>query len=84
VSKSLIKHRGRPAAGPGGEKRSEMRRQIAARVPDATYAQLRALTAVLDTSQAEVLARALGALEATLSPPQRNALRLLTHERRRR
>ena len=58
-----------------------MRRQIAARVPDVTYAQLRALAAVLGTSQADVLSHALTALEGTLSAGQRQAVRLLTRRR---
>jgi hypothetical protein len=74
--------RGRPAAGPRGEKRSEMRHQIAARVPSPTYHSLRALSSILDTSQADVLTRALDALAATLTPAQKRAFRAVTQARR--
>lgn len=51
-----------------------MRHQITARVPDATYAQLRALAALLQRSQAAVLADAMDALEGTLSSSDRKLL----------
>jgi hypothetical protein len=43
-----------------------MRHQVTARIPDDQYALLRALTAVLHTSQAEVLVRGLTALTESL------------------
>ena len=55
-----------------------MPRQIAARVPEGVHRQLRALTAVLNTSQADVLTRALTALELTLPPARRRLVRELT------
>jgi hypothetical protein len=61
-----------------------MRHQIAARVAEPTYRQLRALAAVLGTSQADVLARALDALQRTLSSDQQNVLGLLVRRRARR
>ena len=76
------RRKGRPPAGPGGAKRSEMRHQIAARVTDTTFRQLRALAAVLGTSQADVLARALKALQQTLPPDQQNVVKLLTRRGR--
>lgn len=54
-----------------------MRHQIAARVPDATYAQLKALAAFLQVSHAEVLTRALDALERSMSTSERALLRSL-------
>ena len=54
-----------------------MRHQIAARVPAATHASLRVLSAILESSQAEVLTRALAALATSLSPAQARAYRLL-------
>ena len=69
--------RGRPPAGAHGEKRSQMRHQVTARVPDADYRLLRALSATLQTSQAEVIARALAALTNTLSTDEQNIVRLM-------
>jgi hypothetical protein len=57
---------GRPPAGEGGEKRTAMRHQVTARISVADYRLLRALSAVLHTSQADVVTRGLGALKATL------------------
>ncbi len=68
--------RGRPPVGPGGEKRTEMR-QMTARIPDADYRLLRALAAVLHTSQAGVVSRALAALKATLPPHVQKVVQLL-------
>ena len=72
------RRKGRPPAGPGGAKRSELPHQIGARVAEPTYRQLRALTAVLGTSQADVLARALHALQQTLTPDQQSLVKMLT------
>jgi predicted transcriptional regulator len=41
-------------------------RQISARLPDETCAQLKALAAALHISQADVIARAISALERSL------------------
>lgn len=54
-----------------------MRHQIAARVTESTYRQLRALAAALGTSQADVLSRALKALQQTLPPDQQKVVKLL-------
>jgi predicted transcriptional regulator len=54
-----------------------MPRQIAARVPDESHRRLKALAVVLNTSQADVLTRALSALEQTLLPRQRRIVRML-------
>ena len=43
----MAKQRGRPPAGPKGQARATMR-QISARLPDETCAQLKALSAILD------------------------------------
>lgn len=52
-------------------------RQISARLPDDTCAQLKALSVVLQISQADVIARAIAALEQTLSESdQRTAAQL--------
>ena len=51
-----------------------MRHQITARVPDMTYAQLKALAALLQQSQAAVLGLAMDALEGTLSTADRKLL----------
>ena len=80
--KSQEKRRvGRPAAGPGGEKRTEMRHQVTARIPDDTYALLRALAAALHTSQAEVVVQALHALQQTLPPDVRRVVTALQRQR---
>ena len=68
---------GRPAAGPGGQKRTEMRHQVTARIPDDEYALLLALAAALQTSQAEVLVRGLTALTQTLPPDIRKVVTVL-------
>ena len=67
-------HRGRPPAGRNGEPRSAMRHQITARVPDQTYAKLKALAALLQQSQAAVLELAMDALEGTLPAADRKIL----------
>jgi hypothetical protein len=59
-----------------------MPHQIGARVPEPTYRQLRALAAVLGTSQADVLARALQALQHTLPPDQQSVVKLLARQRK--
>ncbi len=74
--------RGRPPAGPGGQKRSEMRHQIAARVPADTYWALRALSTVLALSQADVLSHALDALAGGLTPAQKRAVRAIARAKR--
>jgi len=61
-----------------------MRHQIAARVPADTHRALRALASVLDTSQAEVLSRALESLRSDLTSTQARAFRVLTAARRER
>ena len=68
---------GRPAAGPGGQKRTEMRHQVTARIPDDDYALLLALAAALQTSQAEVLVRGLTALTQALPPDIRKVVTVL-------
>lgn len=59
-----------------------MPHQIGARVPEPTYRQLRALAAVLGTSQADVLTRALQALQRTLPSDQQSVVKLLTRRTR--
>jgi predicted DNA-binding protein len=54
-----------------------MRHQISARLSDETYAQLKALSAVLQASQAEVIARGFEALEQSLSDSEQQLLALL-------
>jgi hypothetical protein len=58
-----------------------MPHQIAARVSEPTYRQLRALAAVLGTSQAEVLTRALRELQRTLPSEQQSVVKLLSRRR---
>jgi hypothetical protein len=72
----LAKRRGRPPAGPKGQTRITMR-QISARIPDDTYAQLKALTVVLQISQADVIARAVISLEQSLGDAELRLIRLL-------
>jgi hypothetical protein len=72
--------RGRPPAGPRGQPRAALRHQISARLADETYAQLKALAAVLQVSQAEVITRGFDALERSLDP---SAQRLVSMLRRR-
>ena len=67
--------RGRPPAGPKGQPRATMR-QISARLSEDTYAQLKALAAVLQMSQADVIARGFDALERSLSPAEQRLLTL--------
>ena len=69
--------RGRPPAGPKGQARVRMRHQISARLPDDTYAQLKALAAVLRLSQADVIARGFEALERSLDSTERRLVGLL-------
>ena len=71
----MVRRRGRPPAGPQGQRRVSMR-QISARLPDYAHAQLKALSAVLGVSQADVITRALAALDASLPEPQRHAVAL--------
>jgi hypothetical protein len=52
-------------------------RQISARIPDETYAQLKALTAVLQISQADVIGKAVDALERSLADAESRLVRLL-------
>ena len=59
-----------------------MRHQVTARVPDDTYALLRALAAALHTSQADVIVRALDALTRTLPPDIRKVVDVLQREKR--
>ena len=54
-----------------------MRHQIAARVPPETYALLKALASLLQLSHADVLTRALDALEASMTSDERRALRIV-------
>jgi hypothetical protein len=68
--------RGRPPAGPKGQPRATMRHQISARLSEETYAQLKALAAVLQVSQADVIARGFDALERSLSPAEQRLLAL--------
>jgi hypothetical protein len=72
----MAKQRGRPPAGPKGQARATMR-QISARLPDETCAQIKALSVVLQTSQAEVIARAIAALEQALSETDQRLATLL-------
>jgi len=72
----MAKQRGRPPAGPKGQARASMR-QISARLPDETCAQLKALSVVLETSQADVIARAIAALEQALSETDQRLVTLL-------
>jgi hypothetical protein len=51
-------------------------RQISARIPDDAHSQLKALSAVLGASQADVMTRALVALDASLPEPERRAVAL--------
>jgi len=71
---------GRPAAGPLGAKRTEMRHQVTARIADEDYALLRALAAALHTSQADVVARALTALTQTLPSDIRKVVQVLRRQ----
>jgi hypothetical protein len=54
-----------------------MRHQISARLSDETYAQLKALSAVLQASQAEVIARGFEALEQSLGDSEQRLIALL-------
>ena len=71
---------GRPAAGPGGQKRTEMRHQVTARIPDDQYSLLRALAAALNTSQAEVIVRGLTALTQSLPADVRRVVNVLQRQ----
>jgi hypothetical protein len=57
-------------------------RQIAVRVPDATYRKLKALVALSETSQADVLTRAVDDLFASLSPVDRRLAKALANRSR--
>ena len=72
----VAKRRGRPPAGPKGQRRATMR-QISARIPDDTYAQLKALTVALQISQADVIRKAVDALEHSLGDADLRLVRLL-------
>lgn len=72
----MAKRRGRPPAGPKGQTRSTMR-QISARLPDDTCAQLKALSVVLQISQADVIARAIATLEQSLPETDQRMAALL-------
>ena len=54
-----------------------MRHQISARLSDETYAQLKALSAALQVSQAEVITRGFDALERSLRPSEQQLVALL-------
>ena len=54
-----------------------MRHQISARLSDDTYAHLKALAAVLQVSQAEVITRGFAALERSLPPAEQRLVGLL-------
>ena len=53
------------------------RHQISARLAPETYAQLKALSAVLQVSQADVIMRGFDALQSSLSPDERRLVALL-------
>jgi hypothetical protein len=53
-------------------------RQISARLSEETYAQLKALAAVLQMSQADVIAKGFDALERSLSPAEQRLLTLFS------
>jgi hypothetical protein len=59
-----------------------MRHQISARLSDDTYAQLKALTAVLRASQADVIARGFDALEQSLGDAEQRLVTLLRNRDR--
>ena len=52
-------------------------RQISARLPDETCVQLKALAVILQASQAEVIARAIAALEQSLGEKEQRLADLL-------
>jgi hypothetical protein len=54
-----------------------MRHQISARLSEESYAQLKALSAVLRSSQADVIARSFDALERSLDPAEQKLVALL-------
>jgi hypothetical protein len=58
-----------------------MRHQISARVSEETYSQLKALSAALQVSQADVIARGFDALEHSLPPAERRLVALLRKRR---
>ena len=72
----VAKRRGRPPAGPKGQPRATMR-QISARIPDDIYTRLKALTVVLQISQADAVAKAVEALEQSLGEAELRLVRLL-------
>ena len=71
------RHRGRPPAGPNGKPRVSLRHQISARLSPDTYKQLKALSAILQISQADVIARGFDALQASLPASERRLVTLL-------
>ena len=71
------RRKGRPPAGPNGQARVSLRHQISARLSSETYAQLKALSAVLQISQADVIARGFDALQASLTASERRLVTLL-------
>jgi hypothetical protein len=80
MTKQAKRRVGRPAAGPGGQKRTEMRHQVTARIPDGSYALLRALSAAMQISQADVVVRALTALTDTLPADVRKVVQVLQRQ----
>ena len=80
MKKEVKRRVGRPAAGPEGQKRTEMRHQVTARIPDGQYALLRALSAALQISQADVVVRALTALTETLPADVRKVVQVLQRQ----
>jgi len=80
MKKAAKRRVGRPAAGPGGQTRTEMRHQVTARIPDGPYALLRALSAALQLSQADVVVRALAALTDTLPADVRKVVQVLSRQ----
>jgi hypothetical protein len=54
-----------------------MRHQISARISEESYAQLKALSAVLRASQADVIARSFDALEQSLDTAEQRLVALL-------
>jgi len=57
-----------------------MRHQVTARIPDAPYALLRALSAALQLSQADVVVRALAALTDSLPADVRKVVQVLQRQ----
>jgi len=57
-----------------------MRHQVTARIPDDPYALLRALSAALQLSQADVVVRALAALTDSLPADVRKVVQVLQRQ----